>query len=242
MSNIFIETITSTEPKLRNRSFHALCDGLSTTDLLTQLQDLEQFRHRTNNLYESVRACLFLYEAYRFILESAEDIPAIGKLPYSAYTDLLDRRFEQAVEKFSKLVQEQGLNANLASGLAEAYHHLTFQLLSDQVRKSVRSSQGNRWMFRIGHMEELPIKIHRQLLRRDDGEKLYPILEEKTSVRMDLTHSGWSDIFFLGMDYPEGARVINVSVDLGVYGRDESIEPPISAYVRVIEEPLITLD
>jgi UDP-N-acetylglucosamine pyrophosphorylase len=241
MSNIFIETITSTEPKLRNRSFHALCDGLSTTDLLTQLQDLEQFRHRTNNLYESVRACLFLYEAYRFILESAEDIPAIGKLPYSAYTDLLDRRFEQAVEKFSELVQEQGLNANLASGLAEAYHHLTFQLLSDQVRKSVRSSQGNRWMFRIGHMEELPIKIHRQLLRRDDGEKLYPILEEKTSVRMDLTHSGWSDIFFLGMDYPEGARVINVSVDLGVYGRDESIEPPISAYVRVIEEPLLRL-
>ena len=37
---------------------------------------------------------------------------------------------------------------------------------------------------------------------------------------MDLTHSAWSDIFFLGMDYPEGARVLNVSVDLGVHGRD----------------------
>ena len=39
---------------------------------------------------------------------------------------------------------------------------------------------------------------------------------------MDLTHSGWSDIFFLGMDFPEGARVLNVSVDLGVRGRDPS--------------------
>ena len=35
---------------------------------------------------------------------------------------------------------------------------------------------------------------------------------------MDLTHSGWSDIFFLGMDFPEGARVINISVDLAVRG------------------------
>ena len=37
---------------------------------------------------------------------------------------------------------------------------------------------------------------------------------------MDLTHSAWSDIFFLGMDFPEGARVLNVSIDLGVRGRD----------------------
>ena len=34
---------------------------------------------------------------------------------------------------------------------------------------------------------------------------LFPILKESTPVRMDLTHSGWSDIFFLGMDFPEGA-------------------------------------
>jgi len=29
---------------------------------------------------------------------------------------------------------------------------------------------------------------------------------ERTPVRLDLSHSAWSDIFFLGMDYPEGAR------------------------------------
>jgi hypothetical protein len=58
---------------------------------------------------------------------------------------------------------------------------------------------------------------------------------------MDLTHSGWSDIFFLGMDYPEGARVINVSIDLGVFGRDKDINPPIQSYIRVIPEPVLRL-
>ena len=42
---------------------------------------------------------------------------------------------------------------------------------------------------------------------------------------MDLTHSGWSDIFFLGMDFPEGARVLNVSIDLSVRGAAGSDDP-----------------
>jgi hypothetical protein len=67
------------------------------------------------------------------------------------------------------------------------------------------------------------------------------VLEERTPVRMDLTHSGWSDIFFLGMDYPEGARVINVSIDLGVFGRDKDIKPPLQTYVRVIPEPVLRI-
>jgi hypothetical protein len=58
---------------------------------------------------------------------------------------------------------------------------------------------------------------------------------------MDLTHCGWSDIFFLGMDYPEGAKVLNVSIDLGIHGRDAAPRPPVEAYLRVIEEPLLRL-
>ena len=142
---------------------------------------------------------------------------------------------------YKKKKNHNQLNATLASGLAEAYHQLSFQLLANQVKKSVRSSRGNRWMFRIGHHEELPLTIHPELLARKNNEPLYPILRERTSVRMDLTHSGWSDIFFLGMDFPEGASVINVSVNLGVYGRDEHIEPPIASYVRVIDESIIRL-
>ena len=60
-------------------------------------------------------------------------------------------------------------------------------------------------------------------------------------MRLDLSHSGWSDIFFLGMDFPEGARVLNISVDLGVHGRDAEPRPPIESRLRVITEPILRL-
>ena len=60
-------------------------------------------------------------------------------------------------------------------------------------------------------------------------------------MRLDLSHSGWSDIFFLGMDFPEGARVLNISVDLGVHGRDQRPTPPIESRLRVITEPILRL-
>ncbi|MGV3504150.1 MAG: UTP--glucose-1-phosphate uridylyltransferase [Adhaeribacter sp.] len=239
--NIFIQTITSPDPALRDRSFYALSRHLSSQDLYLSLRELEAFRKSTPNLYEKVRAILFLYAGYRFFLMEAQDIPAIGKIPYAGFEDLLQRRFEQAITTFLQEIDRHGPNASLYSGLAESYHHLSFQILADQVRKSVRSSKGNQWMFRVGHQEEHPIKIHPALLQREEGNLFYPVLEEQTSVRMDLTHSGWSDIFFLGMDYPEGARVVNVSVDLGVFGRDKDIRPPLQTYVRVIPEPLLRL-
>ncbi len=70
---------------------------------------------------------------------------------------------------------------------------------------------------------------------------MMPLLRETTAVRMDFSHSAWSDIFFLGMDFPEGARVLNVSVDLGVRGRDNETKPPIETYLRVIDRPVIRL-
>jgi hypothetical protein len=96
-------------------------------------------------------------------------------------------------------------------------------------------------MFRVGHADDHPLHIHPRLLNRKNNSPFYPVLQEKTSVRLDLSHSGWSDIFFLGMDYPEGARVINISIDLGVYQRDNFIAPPIETYFRVIPEPVVRL-
>jgi len=78
-------------------------------------------------------------------------------------------------------------------------------------------------------------------LKTRDPDGYFPLLIERTPVRMDLSHSGWSDIFFLGMDYPEGARVLNVSIDLGVYGRDDQVAPPITCFLRVIAEPVLRL-
>lgn len=239
--NIFIQIITSVDPKVRNQSFLKYCQGKTLSVLMSELTELENFRTQTNNLYERVRACLFLYAAYRFAIPTKKGLRNIGKTPYIGFEHLLNRRFEEAITIFLQSQNIQGINGTIASALAEAYHQRAFQILGEQVRKSVRSTPGNQWMFRGGYTAQHPIKIHPQLLKRAKNEALYPILEEKTAVRMDLSHSGWSDIFFLGMDYPEGARVINVSVNLGVFGRDKEIKPPIQSYIRVITEPVLRL-
>jgi UDP-N-acetylglucosamine pyrophosphorylase len=239
--NRFIETITSNNPEIRNKSFQELCSGLSVKELMRDFEELDQFRKTTQNLYERVRASIFLYAGYRFFLMEAPGAGDTGVIPAAGFEDLLKRNFEKAISIFLSDLRRNGPNSNIFSCLAESYHNLTFQILANQVRKSVRSNRGNQWMFRVGHPDEHPLKIHPNLLNRPTGTSLYPVLQEKTSVRMDLTHSCWSDIFFLGMDYPEGARVINVSVDLGVYGRDKDIKPPLESYVRVITEPVIRL-
>ncbi len=239
--NVFIETITSADPAKRDRSFFGLSRSMPVDQLEQDLKELDQFRKTTSSLYDKVRAILFLYAGFRFFLENNEATPGTGKIPYAGFDDLLARRFEQAIDVFLQELDKHGPNANLYSALAESYHQLSFQILAGQVRKSVRSTKGNQWMFRVGHAEEHPIRIHPKLLERSEGSLFYPVLHEQTSVRMDLTHSGWSDIFFLGMDYPEGARVINLSIDLGVFGRDKDITPPLHCYVRVIPEPVLRL-
>jgi UDP-N-acetylglucosamine pyrophosphorylase len=239
--NPFITAITSAEPGKRNTPFGNLCKGLSVSELLTYFKELDEFRKVTPNLYDRVRASIFLYAGYRFFLMEHPSIPATGNIPVEGFENFLKRNFERAITIFLSELNHNGPNSNIISCLADCYHHFTFQVLADQVRSSVRLSRGNQWMFRVGHYAEHPLKIHPALLLRSEKSSLYPILQEKTSVRMDLSHSCWSDIFFLAMDYPEGARVINISVDLGVYGRDADIRPPIESYFRVIDEPVIRL-
>jgi len=241
VENLLIKTITSRDPEERNRSFSEICSTVQGRDLLEACEELENFRRGADNLYERVRATLFLYAAYRFFLMESGDILLVGEIPAEGYEDLLARRFEQAISCFRRVMKTRGPNGAILSALAECYHHLSFQTLLDQVRRSVRASSGNQWMFRVGHSEDHPVRIRRELLERPGESLLYPILSEATPVRLDLSHSGWSDIFFLGMDYPEGARVLNISVDLGVYGRDTDLNPPVSTYMRVIPEPLLRL-
>ena len=60
---------------------------------------------------------------------------------------------------------------------------------------------------------------------------------------MDLTHSGWSDIFFLGMDFPEGRtraqRLDRPGACAAASGA--APQPPVEAYFRVIDEPVLRL-
>jgi UDP-N-acetylglucosamine pyrophosphorylase len=239
-NNKFIQTITSTDPDHRNRSFQSLCGNIEGKDLIDQFDELDLFRKNTSNLYERVRACIFLYSGHRFFLQESSEVKNTGIIDTSAFENLLNRNYEKAIDIIKSAAADNGYNSVDFSFLAECYHKLTFEILADQVRKSVRANRGNLWMFRVGHPDQHPLQINPVLMKRE-GNYLFPILREKTSVRMDLTHSCWSDIFFLGMDYPEGARVINVSVDIGVYGRDKDIKPPIETYLRVIPEPVIRL-
>jgi hypothetical protein len=244
-----IEIITSTDPEVRNRSVDAYCRTASLRDLLTECAQLDAFRQVSDNLYARVRALFFLYAIHRFHLPRKPGLTVRGFIPFDGYSFLLHRRFEEAIEVFLRAQAEQGPNEAISSALAEAYHSLGFQTLADQVRRSVRSVRGNQWMFRIGHPADQLLRVRPELINRSpasDGsrnaeEVAFPILRETTPVRMDLSHSAWSDIFFLGMDYPEGARVLNISVDLGVRGRDAEPRPPVEAYFRVIDEPLLRL-
>ena len=245
-----VEVITAHDPAVRDRSIESVCRGLAVEDLLAEAAGLDAFRRESTNLYERVRALFLLAAIHRFFLPAAlaaEGGPAganphDGLIPHAGYEHLLDRRFEEAVETFLTAQATHGPSDAISSALAAAYRDLALQTLADQVRKSVRSLRGNQWMFRMGHPADHALRIRPELLAREGGPGgMFPVLREATPVRMDLSHSGWSDIFFLGMDFPEGARVLNVSIDLAVHGRDTAPKPPVEASLRVIDEPVLRL-
>jgi hypothetical protein len=240
MPHDLINIIVSSDPEVRNRALDAFCRQAGAEAMLDAAGQLDRFRRESENLYERVRASFFLSAIYRYHLPLKLPTTARTQIPYAGYLHLLERRFEEAVDEFLAAQQRDGPSDAIASALAAAYHALGFQSLSDQVRRSVRSVRGNQWMFRVGHPADQPLRLRPELLKAAPGQP-FPILVEHTPVRMDLSHSGWSDIFFLGMDFPEGARVLNISVDLAVRGQHPRPQPPIEVYLRVIDRPILRL-
>jgi hypothetical protein len=238
-----IAAITSQNAEIRDQSLEILCAGATLDELLAHCAELERFRRSTENLYDRVRALFFLYAIHRFHIPRHTGAAGRRLIPFAAQTNLLRRRFQESIETLLAAQAAGGPSAAISSGLAAAYRSLGFQTLADQVRRSVRSVRGNQWMFRTGDPADYALRLRPELLRGEENGTVFPILAEATPVRMDLTHSGWSDIFFLGMDYPEGARVLNISVDLAVRGTAGSgaPRPPVEAYFRVIDEPVLRL-
>ena len=199
MSSLLISLITSPDDATRNCSLDEICAAMSFTELLAECDALDTFRDQSENLYERVRALFFLYAIHRFHLPTRKELKSGGRIPFNGYEQLLHRRFEEAIDIFSAAQKADGSSDSLSSALSAAYHRLAFQTLADQVRRSVRTVRGNRWMFRMGHPKDQPLRLRRELLQQAaDGS--FPILRERTPVRMDLTHSAWSDIFFLGRE------------------------------------------
>jgi hypothetical protein len=236
-----LEVITSADPGIRDVSLDAICREASTDELRAACDQLDRFWRTHDNLYERVRALFFLHAIHRYHLPLRRGEEGSGHVPYAGYRLLLLRRFEEAIDAFLEVWRSGAEGDAISSALAAAYHQLAFQTLANQVRRSVRSVAGNRWMFRIGHPADQPLRIRPELTGPPGGAGPFPIVSEHTPVRMDLSHSAWSDIFFLGMDFPDGARVLNVSIDLAVHGRDSEPRPPVNAYLRIIDEPILRL-
>ena len=236
--NPLIEIILSEKPEIRDQSLLTYCSKCSIEELLQSCEELDQFWKSTDNLYHRVRALFFLYAIQRFVIPKHTESRVYGPIPYQSYQHLLSRRFNEAITSFINADTTPRLNDTIGSGLSLSYMQLGLQYLADQVRVCVRGVVGNQWMFRTGHPLDFPLRIRSELLGKNGR---FPILNEKTAVRMDLSHSSWSDIFFLGMDRPEFARVVNISVDLALRGEGTGPKPPVQAFFRIIDEPVIRL-
>jgi hypothetical protein len=236
-----IEAIMAPSQEAKMGVLERFCQTSSFSDLLGAARALHDFSHDPKtNVYHRVRALLQTSAIYRLYLPQRAELALTGTIPYQGHELVLSCRFNEAIDAFLAAASAGEMNDPLASALAVAYHGLGFQILASQVQRSVRSTRGNRWMFRTGHALDFPLRMRPELLARDESGR-FPLLVEQTPVRLDLTHTGWSDIFFLAMDFPEGARVLNISVDLSVCGRNEEPVPPITCFLRVIDEPVLRL-
>ncbi len=242
MTNELIETIVSEDDNLRHRSIHFLLKGKSKDDLLTFADELETFRKSVNNLYYRVRASLFLFVIYRFYLQENKKLLICGEIPFKGIKAAYSRDFEESINVYiSEIKRKDYLNSGICSALADSYFKLSFKYLLDQVKHSISHSKGNFHLFNTKGLNDYPYSALAELTIPDPETGRYPVGLDTSPVRLDPSHSGWSDIFFLGMDFPEGARVVNISVNLRIHGDGELILPPCECYCQFIKEPVIEL-
>ena len=242
MPNALIETITSPDDSVRNRSIDMLLQEMDGRNLLQAAYELEDFRRSSGNLYHKVRASLFLFIIYRLHLGEKSNAPQHGKIPFNGVKASFERDFESSIGIYLKYIKDDGKqNSAIFSAIADSYYRISFKYLLDQVKLSISHCAENYNLYNINRLDDYPFSVPNELKTPDDGTGFYPVGIDAAPVRLDPSHSGWSDIFFLGMDFPEGARVVNMSVDLSVHGSGNDIQPPCECYCRYIEEPVINL-
>ncbi|HZW32689.1 MAG TPA: hypothetical protein VFF52_18395, partial [Isosphaeraceae bacterium] len=100
VGQLLIETITHADPAIRDRSIHELVATASVAETLQACARLEEFRRTRSNLYERVRASLFLHALYRYDLQDTPEIRPSGLIPFPGFRDLMERRYESAIAAF----------------------------------------------------------------------------------------------------------------------------------------------
>ena len=189
--------ITSPDPAVRNQSLDAFCRSATLAELLRGMRrpgsipppQRKSLRTRPRAVFSLRHSPVSSARASR--ASNARGLDSVQGLRPSAATPLRGG----ASRNFSPRKTADGPSDAISSALAAAYYRLGIQTLADQVRRSVRSVRGNQWMFRMGHPLDHPLRLRPELLQRGaDGS--YPILRERTPVRMDLTHSALERYFF----------------------------------------------
>ena len=242
MSNELIKTIISEDPALRNRSVRVLLQDMDIDELLHTAGELEDFRTSCGNLYHKVRASLFLFVTYRYYLGNNIDVCPQGQIPFKGVKAAFARDFETAIDLYLDEIRNKGKrNSALFSAIADSYYKLTFKYLLDQVKLSISLCSENYHLYHMNGLDEYPFTVPAELITPDAETGRYPVGVDVSPVRLDPSHSGWSDIFFLAMDFPEGARVVNMSVNLRIHGSKDQVLPPCECYCRFIGEPVIHL-
>ena len=117
MTSELIHIIQSDDPQVRDRSLESVCAGLSADALLAHCAELDAFRRGCDNLYQRVRALLFLYAIHRFHLPAVLPATGRGLVSYEGYNHLMQRRFEEAIDRF---LADQAAAAEPAELVAQA--------------------------------------------------------------------------------------------------------------------------
>ncbi len=99
----------------------------------------------------------------------------------------MDRRFEQAIASFRGEMDREGPNGAIAGapGASLRADHLSGR---SPTRCADRSGAAGATVgcSRVGQADEQPLRLHPRLLERDSDQSLFPILVERTPVRLDL--------------------------------------------------------
>ncbi|MBP1678773.1 MAG: UTP--glucose-1-phosphate uridylyltransferase-like protein, partial [Bacteroidetes bacterium] len=125
--------ITAEDRGVRDQALDAFCQKASLEELVSECRALEEFRRSSGNLYEQVRALFFLYAIHRFHLPGKTAASSRALIPFEGYNDLLQRRFEEAIQRFLAVQALHGPQDGISSALAAAYRSLGFQTLANQV-------------------------------------------------------------------------------------------------------------
>lgn len=234
--NPVIETITSDDPAIRDRTAEELLAGKTPAELTELARGLDLFLWRSQDRYRRVRAALFLSAIYRFFLPPA---PRREPLPPEAGLSLGSGDWTGALRALRPRLRDDPPEP-ARSAAAEAYYRLAFDLLRRQVHDAIARTEGNEEIFRLESLDRYPLRVPELYSAADPETGRYPLGFDCCPVRIDPCHSGWSDIFFLAMDAPRAARVINISVDIARRGAGPP-RPPIECFSRVVDRAVLRL-